>query len=456
MIQAGNKYLSILKILVALAFPVYYLIMNNYYRLSMDDFSFYCLARKGVINGAVAMYKFHEGAFLLEVAIISSFLLTPYVFFIVSLALLYISFFYFFSSVWKRFETPMSKTDTFLITSLFISALYFISPNIPTLWHWMDGTGPYTVMMFVPALFILSFLMRGKVLYAMPFLVFFMQTRITWALIAFGWYFLYCVYDYYKNRKIDKYKLFTGILMIAALVIYIIAPGNFHYKKLLVNQSSVNIYQEGGFWWTMGLIFKGYFLKMTVYALIFFFPICLLVKDELVEKIRLRGIQLFIPALILVISVVLNAVLMYLATERYFHAGRVWNMASFLFAFVFLYYLVLAWKSVEKKLGAKAFFNAASWGSVAISIALGLYLIFKTLYINYPIISAYAAAFDERINQITNTKLPKGSEMFVDPLPPSGVLPEWGLKTKRQPNGFLISEYYNLPFEVYVKEPTKE
>ena len=455
-LNQNHSWANFLKLIIALAFPVYYLTLNYFNRYSMDDFDLaYSANSIGPWASAVRFYFGQQGSFIGIFITNLAFCVPLFVYYMIFISVQFFALYFFFQTLWKITHIAHSRINTFLIASLILSSLYFSAPSIPELWHSTNITALYTLM-FPILLLAISFLLRNKPLLATPFLVAMMQTRISWALILFSCYTTHCAYYYLVFRKLDKHKVVAAILMIISTLIYVIAPGNEVYKKLLLQISAESIFYNPTFTETLRIVFDDFMFKKSVYVIAFLLPICFLIKNEFIEKIRLPKAKVLLPLLALILLTIAHTLLMYLATNRFFHAPRVWHISGLLFCFTSLYYLLL--------LKARLTTGNASNKIVAISMitltmlchSLGLYLIAKTTFVNLHIVNKYAIEFDKSIELSKHAKVAKGQYFQLTPLPSSGIFPHWGLIHFGDRHAFRISRFCQVKFDIVEGPPKKK
>ena len=442
---ANKNIANAVKAIIASAFPIYFLIICYFYRPAGDDFGFYVMAREGVLKNALLIYLHLEGPFLLILVSLLSFLLTPFAYYTLSLILIYFSFFFFFSTLWNKYKVPTSTIDTLLLSSLILTPFYFCSPSIPSIWHLMNSYAAYNTAMIVPVLFAVSFLLREKPLYAMPFLIFLMQSRINLSIIVACFYLAYCANDFYRSKKINKTQLIIGILMLIALLFYVFSPGNNAYKRILVAQTAIVEYENLNIINCFVYVSSQLLYKTIPYLIIFLLPSLLLIKNEFINKIHLSGFKILFPAFAVLALVIYNSTIMYVGTTKYFYAPRVWNYVFFAFILVFLYYLL----QTKLFLYKFPFMQRAFPIAAAICVSANLYLISKTLYVNYPIVQKYAVAYDSTINYLRRTKVASNQIIIVPALPDSGLLFSWGVTPADDYTPYRISQYLRLKSEIH-------
>lgn len=456
-LNQNHFWANFLKLIIALAFPVYYLTLNYFNRYSMDDFGLaYSANSIGPWASAVSFYFGQQGSFIGIFITNLAFCVPLFVYYIIFISVQFFALYFFFQTLWKITQIAHSRINTFLISSLILSSLYFSAPSIPELWHSTNITALYTLM-FPILLFAISLLLQNKPLLATPFLVAMMQTRISWALILFSCYTIHCVYYYFVFRKLDKHKVVAAILMIISTLIYVIAPGNEVYRKLLLQISAESTFNNPTFTETLRILFDDFMFKKSVYVIAFLLPICILIKNEFIAKITLPKAKVLYPLLGLIVITTAHTLLLYVATNRFFHAPRVWHISGLLFCFTSLYYLLLLKARLTAGTASNKIVTISMIALTMLCHSLGLYLIAKTMIVNLPTAKKYAIAFDETIELVKHAQVNKGQYFQVKPLPDSGVLPSWCLVHFEDGHGvgFSISRFCQVKFDV-VEEPTKK
>jgi len=454
-LNQNHFWANSLKLIIALVFPVYYLTLNYFNRYSMDDFELaYAANAIGPWASAVSFYFGQQGSFIGIFITNLAFCVPLFIYYMIFISVQFFALYFFFQTLWKITHIAHSRINTFLIASLILSSLYFSAPSIPELWHSTNITALYTLM-FPILLFAISLLLRNKPLLATPFLVAMMQTRISWALILFSCYTIHCAYYYFVFRKLDKHKVVAAILMIISTLIYMIAPGNEVYRKMLLQISAESTFYNPTFIDTLDIVFDDFMFRKSLYVMAFLVPICFLIRDEFIAKIRLPQAKVLYPLLALILITIAHILLMYLATSRFFHAPRVWHISGLLFCFTSLYYLLLLKARLTAATASNKIANLSIVTVTILCHLLGLYLIAKTMFVNLPIVNKYAIAFDKTIELVKHAQVNKGQYFEVKPLPNSGIFPEWGVPCYGDTHGFQINNYYQVTFDV-LKAPVKK
>ncbi|MCF8275490.1 MAG: hypothetical protein K9J17_02055 [Flavobacteriales bacterium] len=225
-------FLAVFTLLFGTTFLLYHLGLDQYYCLSADDFAGIDNSIHGIpgLSHAWHFYWNWEGPFLSHfinglILWTVSFGAAPMiVFMLVKLALLG-STALLIRSVFIRFQCSLSWSKSWLVAITFNIILYLISPNKSEIWHWLTGT-----LYLVPLICLqlgAAAIMRDKLLLSVvPFAVV-MQSKVTYAVLVFGFLVLLTALTWILNSDNRKRALFCLTALFLFLAAYIVAPGNY-------------------------------------------------------------------------------------------------------------------------------------------------------------------------------------------------------------------------------------
>jgi hypothetical protein len=205
------------------------------------------------------------------------------------------------------------------------------------------------------------------------------------------------------------------------------------------------------------VLVERFFLNKLPYLLIFLSPL-IIIGHKLNFNIKVAWnnpkrilVLIIITIVILFIAVVANITTLYIAIERGDQAPRVWTLIVFMYVAAVASWFIIAGYVINKRYSAYLYIIAF------LGIVFSSYLFLKTAIVQYPIVSNYAKAYDERVYHLTKTNNEKlvneGDTLFLKPLPSSGLL--LSAEITVNPDNYInkaIMKRYNLPFYVILNQ----
>ena len=452
----SNTLLNSFKLLVSFIFPVYCVVIDVNVSYCLDDHWFMETIKEngGAFAAAKYFYLNYEGAFLLFLRSFTFLYLPKSLFLIVTLIVHLLSAWFFVLSLFVFLKSKISYLDSWLIASALCAVQYFLSLDVSCNYHWLTGSA---YLVCVTATFwATGFLLRNKPWFALPFLIFLMQSRINFAALIFAAYGMLFLYQLLIQRKFNRAYFYSLILMFLALLIYVIAPGNW-------NRSVTSDESTEGLIVSLQRLFIDEYILHLPHALVFSLLIALIVPDDFVEKIRLRKLKFFIPILLLVLFSLMNFAILYFATTKYYYGNRVWAVNTAFYFIVVSYYSVLS-VAFMKNIVGKKFNNVRSLSSLGIVFLLVIngYIFVNLGRINLPLAINYSKAFDHFVSKTQKMPLTKSDTLWVPFLPESGVLRYHNMRPHpvKLPKGYPMYEieknyhdfgaYYNIKPKVFM------
>ena len=454
-----STWISILKIIVSIIFPAYCLLIDSNIQYAQDDFSLMQTVKEqgGAINAAKWLYCNYEGSFLIFIRQYSFYYFPKFIFILITLFLHLLSAWFLIHSLFLFFKTKISLLDSWVVASVFSSGLYFLSLDASGVYHWLAGSTYLCSLTY--ALWACGFMLRKKPLLALPFFIFLMQSRINFSALVFGVYFLLFAYNFYINKTANKRVLLSLLLMLLALIIYVVAPGN--WMRTATHDESLDN--------TILTIAQRVFIKEYLFhlphALIFSSYISLIIPAEIVQKIRLKGLKIIFPLLAFAGLAIANMLIMKVTTDTYYYANRVWLFNTFAFLLTACYYTIIAFDWLKSMFSNKPIAIMTYFGTFFLSFLIS-FIFFNLAEKNYPLGKIYGNEFEKMIRNIQKVKgLSKSDTLWVPFLPDPGVLRYHNMTPipKPLPKNYpyeigLIhknfSKFYNVPFSVLMTHDT--
>ena len=337
-------------------FFICFFVIAYYNRLTGDDFcGISAVNNHGIFGATKELYCNWEGAYAQGIV---------YYFFcnlfqnsnsllfynLIVLCCLILSFSFFIFMLLKNyFNYLITKRETFIITLILIGALYFTTSEFGEIWYWLCGSSSYLVpMVFLFLAFGIALTKNKSFSYtALVIILIFLFSgfRINYTLTLIFGLLLSIVFDFYKTKKINRLLLLMLLISAVGLIVFMIAPGN---------AIRLNKYDNG-----LGMVGRikdfhilklvkglGGFILMkvlhTFYLFIILFPLLMLGLSnfyfENINKLKKHLLRImFLFSFLLVI----NFLLMYLATGSYFGTSSGSYRTLFLFDFLWLFIIML-------------------------------------------------------------------------------------------------------------------
>ncbi len=457
-----EKIWTVAYLIAIVTFWVFFLTVSYFDRFAKDDYSMIGLFDQyGPLNTAIHFYKTWSGAFwgiLIQTSVLGAVKNCTSLIFYNLFLLLFVSssVYYLAFQVNKKFTLQLSPLDVFIVTQFLLMAFFYGTFAYADNWFWVVGSTAY---IFPICWFMLS----------LGLLLQYYSSRKQWQLILclflsfiLGNYpinyivpivmFLgaMVVYDFAINKKIDKVLVFYLVAITTSLFINIIAPGNYVRKQKFAAMY-VTSHKDIEPSFIHQLIFapftvvKKLLLDKEVCVLIFclsLLPILSKLKNSAKEKTTY--LKASVALLIVLIGlIVVNCAITGIAIKKWLHY-RTMLVVIIVLISVNISVALLFYSQFRTYIRREIFL---------IFIVAAVYLNLKTLKVQYPIVSQYAAAHDLRMAQIMAAKNDfKGVTLELDSLPSSGLLysAEIDKDTSKFPNGDM-RDALHLPFCIAVK-----
>ncbi len=404
------------KLLVTLSFPVFFIIISFYTRYSSDDYTLmeHVRANGGAWNAANWLYFNYEGSYLIFVREYLFFYFPIPVFLSLTLLLNIASCCFVFHSFFQRIGAKVELIDSLLTASVIICASYFLSIDVQGTYHWMAGTTYIASLSFT--FWGIGFMLRNKPWFALPFFIVVMMSRINFSLLVYSAYGLLFLYTLTFKKTFDKKMFFSLIIMAIAIVLYVVAPGN--WVRSITNEN-----EESNILPIIKLVLFDEYVKHLPRTLFFTTIIALILPEALISKIRLTGWKLTLPLVTLIFFAILNMVSLFIATKLFYYGYRVWVMNTWLYI-VFMTYYTLIFKSYLRNWLQKKHLSLIE--NIALILLMLTYLGYnaKHTITNQAIAKKYAEAYDEMVCKITKSNISKNDTLWIPFLPKEGVLRE--------------------------------
>ena len=412
---SNNLVLKVFKLFITFCFPIFYFTISFYARYNADDFTLmeHVRANNGALGAAKWLYFNYEGSFLIFVREYAFYYFPIPVFLIITISLHLLSSWFLVTSFFVFIKSKISLLDSWVIGSVFATALYFLSFDVQGTYHWLAGT--VYICVLTCTFWAFGFLLRGKYWLSLPFFIFLMQSRINFSALIFMAYGLLFLYTFFMKKEFHKKMFYSLLLMFITLLIYIVAPGNWI-------RSVTGEVDNANFMESFKLVFIHEYLKHLPHAIFFSTLIALLLPGTLISKIKLKGALVLTPFVLLLIFAFANMFCMYISTKLYYYSYRVWVLNSAIYALVVCYYVILLVDFLRSYSSRNKLLKMAPALALVLFMCVYVFLIFNLYRKNVVLAKNYSVAYDEFVTKIESTNLPKGDTMWVATLPPAGVL----------------------------------
>lgn len=428
----GNDKISWLYVslmmLHAGVFLFFYWAIGFYNRVGRDDTLFiYLLNKFGFFHTIKHCYYSLEGnvssiIVYCTVDSIIQHLHSLIAFHVIAIFLLYISIYCLFNTLCKMQIISINKPYQFLLPLMLLSPLFLFSPKISELWFWPMAMDIY-LFPIVVLLWAIYFLLLPQTLSkvaAFALFIFLGDEKINYTLLLITVFGLLLLYNYYRNRKINKSFLlaFAGITI--GLLVYFSSHGNSNRQETESVGISMNSFSKA-FLFDYHYIFFDFFSPVKLAHIgLFLLPFTLMGLKF--DKSKLPGINNSTIALVVAglnfMLVVENCALYYLATGKGAIFPRIMSLNYFflivsiacLFSFLGNRYHRLMEKKPVRPV-------------IAFLLFLPVLIYAKTFRHEFPVAKKVAIAYDKRIELF---KSYSGKEtniqvLYLDSLPQRGI-----------------------------------
>jgi hypothetical protein len=451
---SNSLLLKILKLLVSFCFPAFYIAIGFFARYNADDFTLmeHVRANDGALGAAIWLYFNYEGSFLLMLREYSLFYFPIPVFFIITITLHLLAAWFFVSSFFVFIKSKIGLLDSWLIASVFCGCLYFLSLDVQGTYHWLTGTSYISVI--TVAFWAFGFLLRAKYWLALPFFIYLMQSRINYSALIFMAYGILFLYVYFIKKSFHRQMFYSLLLMLIAIIIFIVAPGN--WLRSVTGEAGSTTLMD-----SVKMVLVDEYTKHLPHAIFFSIIIALLLPLDFIEKIRMKGVTFFLPLVLLFLFAFSNMFFIFIATKLFYYSYRVWLVSTAIYALVVFYYVAIGVGIARKYVASKkAIVFVPFVGLVALLATYGFVFI-DLAKKNIPIAENYAKEYDNLMTRLERVKLPAQDTLWVPNLPPSGVLRNFYLLAVEKTKPFESAninknfwKFHKLNYKVYMTADT--
>lgn len=446
--ETDSKHDRFLAILFGSAFIFYHLLIDQYYRLSADDFSGWGYAQQGIpgLSYAWHYYQSWEGPFLsMFLQGISMWLvgigIPPAAVLLATKLAVTASFYYLLIGLTFQWPSAPSKAKIWLASLSMTIALYTISPAPNETWHWLIG-----ISYLYPVIFLLlgvGDLLRGRVLLAaLPF-AFVVQSNATYSTILFGALFLLAILMS-RLKPIERKEWTTlVILLLLFLGIYLVAPGNYvrleHHSE--TGPNPILQFMKG----LKNLVISYNLAKMDriVLCILALSPLASGLPKALLPK---NVWHWLIPIAAYLIFIVVHGALFVFVTG-YCEWPRVLTLHSFLFLITSITYGVWIFYIVPFKMGA-----IRKWIYV-FGILGATMVMYKNVTSEIDSAKTMSINYDKRNEQIFSFVGTSNDTLVIDPINYGGKL--YFVDFSTDPDNWINKDFkkaYGLQFKVATRK----
>lgn len=386
-------------VFIGCAFILYHGLIDQYYRLSADDFSGWGFAQEGFpgIGYAWHYYMSWEGPFLsmflqglsMWAVVIGT---PPAVILIGTKMALLGACYYMLIGLTGRWHIAASRAKVLMLSLSMTITLYTISPAPDETWHWLIG-----ISYLYPLIFLLigtGLLLQGKIMLAAIPLVFVVHSNATFSTILFGAFMLVAIAASKAMPKTRNQWVLLMVILLVFLVLYLVAPGN--YVRLsqspTIGPNPINQFFKG----LQNLIISYNVAKMDR-VLLCCMTLCTVIT-VLPNELKPKKAWHWTLPLALYISFILIHEFLFVFITGHYEWPRVLTLHSFLFLAMVLTYSLWLWSLLGAKFGQTVprLFYLGLLGSMAMMyLDLGQELrAAKEMSMNYDVRNSEIFAFD--------------------------------------------------------------
>jgi hypothetical protein len=406
-----------------LLFLLMYLLIASYYHLAADDYSVIGLVNEnGIIGTSNIIYFTWSGNYIIVLIASSIFYFLQYdnftfFYFLVLILLLFHSSTFLIKQLCIFYTLSINKYEIFSISSIFLIALFYSGIDITQNWFWIDGSIVYIVPI-ISLFYFLAFFIRLNFRNSIFDYFILFLTGFTFGNSTPNYVFIFmitfAVFTKMNLKIIFRKKIIIIILpILLGLMFDIVSPGNYHRKELeeLANSHSLKplFFDElyNSQIWTIK-----HFFEKVLYIIPFSLFLSYLIKDKLLN-VNVKKI-FFNLLLSFILSSIVNSILMIYAVGWGIHE-RTMMLLQILYLFMVCSIIFLIVEKINK--------NALFYLSFT-SLLLFIYLSFRTLQIQLPIVKEYSISCEKRLNKINELKKLSNTRkhLFLQELSNSGIL----------------------------------
>jgi hypothetical protein len=447
---ANSLLVNILKILVSFCFPAFYITISFYARYNADDFTLmeHVRANNGALGAAIWLYFNYEGSFLIFVREYAFYYFPIPVFFIITITLHLLAAWFLVSSFFVFIKSKISLLDSWVIASVLCGCLYFLSFDVQGTYHWLAGT--VYICVVTCTFWAFGFLLRAKYWLALPFFIFLMQSRINFSALIFMAYGLLFLYQYFIRKSFNRQMFYSLVLMFISLIVYIIAPGNW-LRSVTGEVENANLMD------TVKMVLVDEYTKHLPHAIFYSIIIALMLPLDFIEKIKMKGVTIFLPCVLLLLFAFSNMFFMFISTKLFYYSYRVWVVNTAIYALVVCYYVALVVGFVRKYVSTKKKIVFVPVLGLIGMLVLYAYVFVNLANRNVVLAVNYSREYDNLMTRIERVKLPAQDTLWVPTLPPAGVLRNFYILAVEKTKPFESAninknfwKFHKLNYKVYM------
>ncbi|MDP1801700.1 MAG: DUF6056 family protein [Bacteroidota bacterium] len=443
-----------------ISFGICHFTFSYFNTLESDDYNLIAyIKEKGFFGTIWFIYMEWEGAFgvlLISLLKIKFTLLTGSLFLhnVLSCIITLYCFYYFIKACFVRLHILQKDHFPIILAILIYTNIYYNNLALNDTWYWLCGS----IYFFMPAvlLFFIGVILNQTNKYlvyiAYAFFFIFGASRFNYSVITLSVLCLLLFYFWIKNKTINKTMLLLLTLVLAALVIYVIAPGNYIRRNdELKSILTLSDYVIGPLKMASSFIYKYIILKAPYHAL-FLLPALFIgfsIKDRIQilipTKQKLFSIGLYLVGFLL-FCIYVQCFSMFLAKGS--QVNRTLEMLCIICSFIFMVFFLMIGAFLHLK---KLYLPLGITCMLVSSL-----LLLRRIHICYPIIKKYSIAVDERHRTIENAmKNFTGDTLVLKKLPPASWLHCGELKKRAGTdpmNNIFLENYYKPKFALDIED----
>lgn len=407
-----KNFLLIFSYFLLASFVICYLTIGFYNRHCADDYdAIYDVNTYGIWGSIKHLYLGWEGSYtqgLVYYSLTSVFKNSTSLFWyhVLSLLLLFVSFSLLLSHIGKTLLGLYTLHFPLLCTSV-LATLFFTSPRLCEVWYWFCGSASYLwplILLFFALYFLLKInANKWNLFFACVLFFLFAGSRLNYPIIVMTIYFAFLFKFFLTKRKIDFILLLPFLCLIAGILIYVVAPGNYvrrSYALPRITDDSITF---------VGQMVKGVFRIVLYnntfqlpYIIVFLSPMFVLgatCSKNISEKIKTNPLLKTIIFLFggYFILIVIHTFIMNFSLGDAGGSPRTRLLLHLIFICILAFSIFMLGVRLKEK-------NKNYFILQIILLCAGITLFFYKLNHELPINRNYANAVDKRMKTIIETK----------------------------------------------------